>query len=1341
MIRHTRKQAPATTAPLAAVLMLAFFFLPLGIVAQTITMPSSGTSVYTLEPGTSRTVLDPGGNNNYPSDCDASVTLVSAYGTPITLTCSSYYTEYGYDFIMVYDGSSTSSELVGSYSGVGTFTIIAYQGAVTIRLFSDQHVEHSGFSLTASVCDTVSNIPYGMEVTNVAQNAVTLTWLDSSDASSWTIRYGTSKNALNQVVNATTKTVTLTGLSTHTRYYYRVLNSNTTSNNVCGSFLNTFQTLCPQSQTGCINYSDLTSCYVTATYGSFSNPLQNTGVVNNGSSSAQSRHTVHTSTTERDSRTNNQLYTVPPGYSESVRLGNWNSGGEAESITYEYQVDTLVSDLLILKYAAVLQDPNHSVVQQPRFTFKILDRDGNEINSSCYSANFVASSTLGWNTVGEWWEMNRVLWKDWTTVGVDLTPLHGTTIYIRLTSYDCSRNNHYGYAYFVLDCSTKTLTADNCGNQVENTFTAPSGFNYRWYNADNPSATLATTQSLHVTQAGEYHCSMQFVDAPAGANCSFELKAIAGGRYPTALFTFDSVDTLNCNTVIALHNNSVISNDPEHLQLTAQPCEEIVWYVDGDSVSADNNTTVELTPGDHTLRLVASLSNRTCTDTLEQSITIYNPCLRFDTIDSAICYGDTLTVFDSALTATGTYVLVQGYNTSTVHLTVNPVDTTVITQSVLENNLPLLFADISFDSDVADTLILLSNRYNCDSSIHFSLNVLRNIHTTIDTTVCDNQLPFLFNDKPLNASGIIIDTIANATVDGADSIIVVNVTVLQTSSFTHHDTIVENLLPYTSYGLNLTRQAFIDSMQTNDSRPLQLCDSIWTIANSQGCDSTIHLSLHVWPNISNDADSTVCEGSLPLLWNGTAFNTDSTASATLTAHGLHGEDSTVNMTVTVKHNSGLSRYDTIVENTLPLTWNGILINDDRLTLLSEEASQFDTSWTELNHAGCDSLVHYSLFVWNNYSHTVEHSICDDSLPYDWNGVTFTQAGGKLQTLTSIHGTDSTLNLILTVFPTYEIFDSVRLCEGEAEPHGYSATGDYDLPLQSADGCDSLIHLHVDVFPTYDNHYHDTICDNQSSTFAGQTYSTTGDYSIPLTTGKGCDSLVTLHLTVYPTDRSYDRAVVCDGVPYTWIDGVTYTSSTYDPKIVYSNIHGCDSVLHLILDLNRNFEAKMEINPAMVSFEKPKVSLRDISGGRRREWFFDGESDTSRICNFNFPLDGVSDTLQVLLVAQSTTGCIDSAWGIVRCDRSILWAPNVFTPDENQNRLFFIPSHELASGEVWIYNRAGLLVAHFDALTGSWDGTHNGKPCPQASYVWKMSYTTKAQPRLTRSAKGTVTLLR
>ena len=91
------------------------------------------------------------------------------------------------------------------------------------------------------------------------------------------------------------------------------------------------------------------------------------------------------------------------------------------------------------------------------------------------------------------------------------------------------------------------------------------------------------------------------------------------------------------------------------------------------------------------------------------------------------------------------------------------------------------------------------------------------------------------------------------------------------------------------------------------------------------------------------------------------------------------------------------------------------------------------------------------------------------------------------------------------------------------------------------------------------------------TWNGVERTTTGDYTYTTTTAAGCDSTITLHLTVSDVLTSTDVQTSCGA--YTWIDGNTYTESNNTATYTTTASNGCDSVITLNLTVN---------NPAGVS---------------------------------------------------------------------------------------------------------------------------------------------------------------
>lgn len=99
------------------------------------------------------------------------------------------------------------------------------------------------------------------------------------------------------------------------------------------------------------------------------------------------------------------------------------------------------------------------------------------------------------------------------------------------------------------------------------------------------------------------------------------------------------------------------------------------------------------------------------------------------------------------------------------------------------------------------------------------------------------------------------------------------------------------------------------------------------------------------------------------------------------------------------------------------------------------------------------------------------------------------------------------------------------------------------------------------------------------------------------------------------------------------------------------------------------------------------------------------------------------------------------WGEPPIDSTWVSVPNVFTPTQGINNVFSIVcSPHILQAEVVVFDRRGDLVTRFNGLTEHWDGTHNGRPCPQASYVYYIRYI-DTHDKSWKTLYGTVSLIR
>ena len=111
---------------------------------------------------------------------------------------------------------------------------------------------------------------------------------------------------------------------------------------------------------------------------------------------------------------------------------------------------------------------------------------------------------------------------------------------------------------------------------------------------------------------------------------------------------------------------------------------------------------------------------------------------------------------------------------------------------------------------------------------------------------------------------------------------------------------------------------------------------------------------------------------------------------------------------------------------------------------------------------------------------------------------------------------------------------------------------------------------------------------------------------------------------------------------------------------------------------------------------------------------------------------------------SNEGCMVSDTVLIDICTSV-WIPNSFIPDgNNQNDVFQVKSStELKHYQIYIYNRWGEVIFESDDINESWDGTYDGKDCPQGVYVYVVTWEGQGNLASEREGmkKGTILLIR
>ena len=231
------------------------------------------------------------------------------------------------------------------------------------------------------------------------------------------------------------------------------------------------------------------------------------------------------------------------------------------------------------------------------------------------------------------------------------------------------------------------------------------------------------------------------------------------------------------------------------------------------------------------------------------------------------------------------------------------------------------------------------------------------------------------------------------------------------------------------------------------------------------------------------------------------------------------------------------------------------------------ASNSSAKDTLTNAAGCDSIVTLNLTITNSNTGTAIVTACDS---YTWiDGVTYTASNNSaVDTLINASGCDSVVTLNLTITNSTTGTDVQTACNSFTWSQTgvtYTTSGTYKDTVTNTVGCDSIISLNLTV--NYPNTGTDiqTACNSFTWSQTGVTYTTSGTYKDTVTNTVGCDSIISLNLTVNYPNTGIDIQTACNS--YTWIDGVTYTASNNTVTHTLTNAAGCDSVVTLNLTLN------------------------------------------------------------------------------------------------------------------------------------------------------------------------------
>jgi hypothetical protein len=147
--------------------------------------------------------------------------------------------------------------------------------------------------------------------------------------------------------------------------------------------------------------------------------------------------------------------------------------------------------------------------------------------------------------------------------------------------------------------------------------------------------------------------------------------------------------------------------------------------------------------------------------------------------------------------------------------------------------------------------------------------------------------------------------------------------------------------------------------------------------------------------------------------------------------------------------------------------------------------------------------------------------------------------------------------------------TIEACDSYTSPstkYTWTASGTYTDTLTNQYGCDSIMSVNLTIKNSTAANFAQEAC--ESYEWQGTTYTASGTYTATIPNSVGCDSVMTLDLTIKNRTTATFTQTACD--IYEW-QGISYTNSGTFVKTI-TNSAGCDSVITLNLTIKKSTAA-------------------------------------------------------------------------------------------------------------------------------------------------------------------------
>lgn len=652
-----------------------------------------------------------------------------------------------------------------------------------------------------------------------------------------------------------------------------------------------------------------------------------------------------------------------------------------------------------------------------------------------------------------------------------------------------------------------------------------------------------------------------------------------------------------------------------------------------------------------------------------------------------------------------------------------------------EEGVPTVIPPANFPKDTTIRVAFsLADTNGCQYDTTLIVDVYHLIYKTIDSTVCDS---LVFDGITYTQSGVSQHNFR--TVNGCDSIVMLNLTVNYSAETYDTLYLVHNQLPYYFEPADIY---FI----TPDDMSFQ-----YLLQTQGGCDSVIQQQVYIYSNIVEEKDTTICSTALPFTWNGHVF--ESAGSVTDTLRTMHNSDSLVTYTLTVDEvDAAIGNVSHVVcygdatgaaaatvtggQDPMAYQWKDDGGNSVSTTTQIHDVMAGFYSFSVTDHLGC--IASDTLTIRNLHEEIMpstiaaDQSVCEgdtlsrftgspasggDEGVYQW------QISSDGDVWATAPGISNQQNYTYPGIPQVSSFQLRRAWITASCGRAYSDT------------------VEVEVWPAYHDTLSVTMCQGDTYQENGFEVDETmtanpGTFTLEqrLTTGH-CDSVIILQYTVNQKYESTIEEEICEGKDYAAHGFVIPAEETVDVEtltrtLTLASVQGCDSLVQLHLTVVDTALQIVSLTPDFC--EDMSAELVVVTELADYQW------------NTGETMSQITVTMPgVYSVTASQGNCrVQARYTVEPCEFKLL-LPNAITPTRGDglNDYFSIPEtmqHIIGDFEITFYNRWGEIVFYSTDKSFRWNGEVNGTIYPNNVYSYIVRCTDVNGKQYT--FKGTLTVL-